>query len=91
MAWVDMRMTKYERAALIGDRAAEITWENALVDVSDLLDPVSMAARELYAGKCPLYVSRPHPDGSVQTIAASALTVPPSANLTNRGPNLRFA
>lgn len=53
------RLTKYERASAIGRRARMIgAGAPALVDVTDLDDPLDMATRELYLGKNPLTLRR---------------------------------
>jgi DNA-directed RNA polymerase subunit K/omega len=48
-----------EMTAITSIRAAQIQRNNnCLVDCSGLIDPRSMARRELMEGKCPLYVRR---------------------------------
>jgi DNA-directed RNA polymerase subunit K/omega len=60
----DDRMTRNvlsvaEMTAITSIRAAQIQRNNnCLVDTSGLIDPRTMARRELMEGKCPLYVRR---------------------------------
>lgn len=56
-------LTKYERANAIGTRARQIGQNYPVfVDVTGMEDEVAMARKELYAGKCPLFVRRIFPD-----------------------------
>ena len=62
------RLTKYEVASAIGRRARLIGQGlPAMVDVSDLDDPLDMATRELYSGKNPLTVRRFMPNHTPET------------------------
>lgn len=56
------KLTKYEKAKIIGVRAQMIAdGAGTLVDPGDLIDPVKIAHKELDANKCPLILRRPIP------------------------------
>jgi len=67
-------MTKYERARVLGVRAAQIS-QNApvLVDLEGETDPLLIALKELNQKKMPLVVRRYLPDGWYGSIAWSLL------------------
>lgn len=53
------KLTQFEKARIVGSRAKQIE-NNAvpLVDVGDIIDPVTIAMMEYDAGVCPVYVIR---------------------------------
>jgi len=56
------RLTKYEKARIIGVRAAMIaSGAGTMVDPGDLINPVDIARKELAENKCPLMIRRPIP------------------------------
>lgn len=56
------RLTKYEKARIIGVRAAMIaSGAGTMVDPGDLINPVDIARKELSENKCPLMIRRPIP------------------------------
>lgn len=60
------RLTKYERARLISDRAKQISLgAPVLIDPQGLSTAVALAEKEFELGLCPLKVSRYLPDGTV--------------------------
>lgn len=63
------RITKFERARIIGTRATQLS-HNAppLVDIGTEMDPVKIANMEYEAGVLPLYIIRRFGDGSHQII-----------------------
>ena len=59
------KLTKYERARLIGYRAQQIAnGLLAFIPVGDLSDPRDIATKELELKKLPFIIRRPMPDGS---------------------------
>jgi DNA-directed RNA polymerase I, II, and III subunit RPABC2 len=56
------RLSKYEKARIIGVRAAMIAdGAGTLVDPGDLINPIDIARKELAENKCPLMIRRPIP------------------------------
>ena len=60
-------LTKYERARILGTRALQIS-HNApiLVNLTDEIDPLQIAERELQARKIPMIIRRYLPDGTYE-------------------------
>jgi|TARA_B110000971_G_C20039550_1_gene516788 DNA-directed RNA polymerase I, II, and III subunit RPABC2 len=59
------KLTKYEKARLIGYRAQQIaSGLSAFISVGDLTDPREIAMKELELKKLPFIIRRPMPDGS---------------------------
>ena len=60
-------LTKYERARILGTRALQIS-HNApiLVNLTDEIDPLQIAERELQAKKIPMIIRRYLPDGTYE-------------------------
>ena len=60
-------LTKYERARILGTRALQIS-HNApiLVNLSDEIDPLQIAERELHEKKIPMIIRRYLPDGTYE-------------------------
>ncbi len=56
---VDKKLTRFERARLLGARAIQISMgAKPLVEIKDSLDPIDIAYEELKAGVLPLDVIR---------------------------------
>lgn len=69
-------LTKYEKAKIIGTRAAQISSGSPIfVDVSGLSNPLEMAEKELKEGKTPLIIRRKMPDGTFETFKVSDLKI----------------
>lgn len=68
-------LTNFERARLIGERAREISEENApvMTDPGSLIDAQAIAEKELDELVIPLKVCRKFPDGSERIWCASSL------------------
>ena len=60
-------LTKYERARILGTRALQIS-HNApiLVNLTDEIDPLQIAERELREKKIPMIIRRYLPDGTYE-------------------------
>ena len=56
---VEKKLTRFERARILGARAIQISMgAKPLVDIGDSLDPIDIAYEELKAGVLPLDVIR---------------------------------
>ena len=61
------KLTRYEKARIIGCRAQQIAGGLlAFIPVGDLTDPREIALKELELKKLPFIVKRPMPDGSFE-------------------------
>jgi DNA-directed RNA polymerase subunit K/omega len=70
------RMTKYEKARLLGQRAKMIEEGSPpFVDLLGETNPIKIAYMELLAKRLPLIVRRPLPDGSCEDWKASELAL----------------
>jgi DNA-directed RNA polymerase subunit K/omega len=70
-----VKITKYEKARLIGARAMQLSNnDNPLVDIGDEIDPIKISTMEYDAGLLPIYVIRKYPDGTTQIVYPSRLS-----------------
>lgn len=61
------RMTKYERAHILGVRASQISsGAPPFVDIEDETDSLKIARKELIEGKIPFIIRRKFPDGTFE-------------------------
>jgi len=61
------KLTKYEKARLIGYRAQQIAGGlSAFIPVGELSDPREIAMKELELKKLPFIIKRPMPDGTCE-------------------------
>lgn len=67
-------LSKYERARILGIRALQISNGNQpLIDSGRETDPLSIAEKELAAGKNPFIIRRNLPDGTYEDVAVCNL------------------
>jgi len=70
------RMSKYERARVLGTRALQIAMcAPVMVEIDDETDPLRIAGRELRERKTPLIIRRYMPDGSYEDWGIDELIV----------------
>lgn len=71
-----IRITKYEKARILGTRATQLS-NNAppLLEIGTEIDPVRIAMQEYDAGILPIYVVRRFADGSIQTVYPTLETI----------------
>lgn len=71
-------LTKYERAAIIGNRAAQIARGSIVSDdiKGNLKDPFEIAKQELRKKKTPMHILRKMPDGKIEVWSISELIDP---------------
>ena len=70
------RLTKYERARVIGSRATQLSGgAKPMVDTTGLHDVVKIAEKELIENKMPLIIRRKYPDGSYEDVKVSDMIV----------------
>lgn len=68
------RITKYEKAHVLGVRAAQISCgAPPFVDIEDETDSLKIARKELLEGKIPFIIRRKFPDGSFEDWPISEL------------------
>jgi len=73
------RMTKYERARILGTRAHHISMNAPiLIDRQNEINPLTIAEMELAANKLPIILCRIHPNGIIEEINVSDLTPIPN-------------
>lgn len=71
------RMTIYEKAYIIGVRAAQLSSDAPpFVDIGDLTDCIQIAKKELAERKLPFIVRRRLPDGSFEDWSIDELLIP---------------
>jgi len=65
-----VKITKFEKARIVGTRATQLS-NNAppLIDIEDVVDPVSIALKEYESGVLDLFIIRKFADGSYQTVS----------------------
>ena len=74
---LDLIMTKYEKARILGLRALQIDMNSPLlVDPKGETDPLRIALMELRARKLPYKIRRIYPDGTNKDISINKLIVP---------------
>ncbi|CAL4063124.1 unnamed protein product, partial [Meganyctiphanes norvegica] len=70
------RMSKYERARVLGTRALQIAMcAPVMVEIDEMTDPLRIAGRELRERKTPLIIRRYLPDGSYEDWGIDELIV----------------
>ncbi len=69
------RMTLYERAVVIGNRASQIANGSPIAIKTDKTDPVEIAREELHARKINLIIRRPNANGSYVDIQVKDMIV----------------
>jgi len=63
------KLTRFERARIVGARALQITMgAPLLLEPGGLSNPIDMALRELYEGVLPITIRRKLPEGTYQDI-----------------------
>jgi len=70
-------MTIYEFSHIIGKRASQIQ-DNAPILITDYNkddSPITIATKELYAGKIPIIIQRPLPNGQVEDVKIQNLII----------------
>ncbi|KAI5168723.1 DNA-directed RNA polymerases I, II, and III subunit RPABC2 [Pancytospora epiphaga] len=71
------RMTIYEKAHIIGVRAAQLSDDAPpLVDIGNMTDCIQIATKELMEKKLPFIVRRKLPDGTVEDWGIDELLIP---------------
>jgi DNA-directed RNA polymerase I, II, and III subunit RPABC2 len=71
------RMTIYEKAHIIGVRAAQLSNDAPpFVDIGDLTDCIQIAKKELEERKLPFIIRRKLPDGSFEDWPIDELLIP---------------
>ena len=72
-----LRLTKYERARVIGARALQLALgAPPLIRVESVKDPIEIAEEELRAGVLPIVIRRRLPSGKYQDIPLKYLLGP---------------
>lgn len=70
------RLTKYERARILGLRATQLSkGATPMVSTEGLTDDAKIAERELLAGKLPFIIRRKFPDGTYTDIKVSDMII----------------
>lgn len=70
------KLTKYERARVIGLRATQLSkGAIPMVDTTGLNDVVKIAEKELRENKIPLIIRRPHTDGTYEDVKVSNMII----------------
>jgi len=70
------RLTKYERAKVIGNRATQLSrGAKPMIDTTGLHDVMKIAEQELIQNKMPFIIRRPLPDGTYVDIRVSDMIV----------------
>lgn len=71
------RMTIYEKAHIIGVRAAQLSDDAPpFVDIGNLTDCIQIAKKELAERKLPFLIRRKLPDGSTEDWSIDELLIP---------------
>ncbi|KAM0679778.1 subunit common to RNA polymerases I [Glugoides intestinalis] len=71
------RMTIYEKAYIIGVRAAQLSDDAPpFVDIGDMTDCIQIAKKELAEKKLPFIIRRKLPDGSFEDWSVDELRIP---------------
>lgn len=71
------RMTKYEKAHVLGVRASQLSsGASPFIDIGNESNPLAIASIELNEKKIPFIVRRKFPDGSYEDWAIDELMVP---------------
>ena len=66
------KLTRYEKARIIGTRALQISdGAPIMVEIGDLTDPILIAEKELLEHKLPIIMRRKFPDLTVLDIKVS--------------------
>lgn len=71
---MEKRLTKYERARIIGTRALQISMNAPVyVPVTDSFDSIEIAEKELLANKIPLIIRRYYTNGTFYDVSVQSL------------------
>jgi DNA-directed RNA polymerase subunit K/omega len=70
------RMTRFEKAKVLGERASQISQGSPLAIKTNETDPLRIATEELRARKINMIISRPYPNGTKEDISVKDMIIP---------------